>query len=163
MPPFFKFLTLRHLSPRKKPARPSLSPPCLLSTPPAAAAPPGKNQSRCCRFNPLMVSSNLRPSSSSAIGPSSLPVPPHPLMLQDPPKLVADHRSPPAAVNCCCIDRTPPSLSTHHYDELSAASPCPVPPPLHAQALGENLATEALPQRRRQARRHDTTRANRTW
>jgi hypothetical protein len=47
------------------------------------------------------------------------------LVLQFPPKLVAGHRSPLATVNHRRTDQTPHSLSTHHYGELSTATPCP--------------------------------------
>jgi hypothetical protein len=58
------------------------------------------------------------------------PCPPSPLVLRDPMKLVTSHRSPPAAINRRCTDRTLPSQSTRHYGELLDASPCPAAHPL---------------------------------
>jgi hypothetical protein len=109
------------------------------ATLPLTALPP-VHPARCCRSTgkkskPLLPlqppHGEIKPSAIVVLRYRPLLTPrptPPPLVLLDPPKLIADHRSPPAAVNCRCIDRTPPSLSTHQYDELSASSPCPVPP-----------------------------------
>jgi hypothetical protein len=111
-------------------------PPCLLSTLATgiAATPPG-NQSRHRRFNPLTVSSQLWPSSHSAIDPSSLPVPPSSYRSTSrPPPTTGAHRS---RGNAAAPDRLSASLPCCRLGEHPTASPCPMPSqgPLRAHWL----------------------------
>jgi hypothetical protein len=109
------------------------NPHCLLSTPAAGAAatPPG-NRSRRRRFNPLTVSSQLRPSSSSTISPSSLPVPPscYRSTSRSSPSIGA-HRRRGNATAPDCFSASPPR---RRPSEHLPASPCPMPSQVHLRA-----------------------------
>jgi hypothetical protein len=153
-PPAQVFLPVP-LFPRKEHIK-STPPPCLLSTLViGATATPLGNRSRHRRFHPLMVSSHLRPSSSSAIGPSSLSVPPS--CYRSTPWLSSTTGACRRRGNAITLDRFSASPPSHHLSEHLATSPCPAPSwgPLRARQLDLDVSRSPSSRRRAHAEHSD--------
>jgi hypothetical protein len=153
-PPAQVFLPVP-LFPRKEHIK-STPPPCLLSTLViGATATLLGNRSRHRRFHPLMVSSHLRPSSSSAIGPSSLSVPPS--CYRSTPWLSSTTGACRRRGNAITLDRFSASPPCHHLSEHPATSPCPAPSwgPLRARQLDLDVSRSPSSRRRAHAEHSD--------